>query len=637
MTVGAEPSWVRCPACGVGLLLLENADPQTGMVTGTCGHQAYSGYLAELLYLQQRSAWLSDRVTDGAPAPAPEVALAYGVWDVRPPPAAAVPDAAHVAAAGPPALTAPFPAPSPRPAAPSGSGLQGVLLALGALLLVVSAVVFTAVAWPRLGALGQTAAVLTATVGSALAAVRLRRRLHGTAEALAVVSVGLALVSLAAAPGLGLLPSRWLDLDSGYWTIGLVLLAVLAVSAARRTGLRAWCWLGWLLVGLAVLVTAVTVVSALGETPSTLAAVFAGAAVLGCLLATGGWWLAEVDDDRQPLVLAGVIVVLVAGAVIGGLALAREALPAAAAATVVVGVSLLLIGGWLLRGQPGARGVVLLAGAVVLGAAAGMVLAIPVTSVGTAVVAAAAGVGVLLAGIRRERAAQAAAVAAALWAAWMALTASAGVVSALPTGPPEQAWAAFLVVVGTGLVLAGRMGDGWVRALPWAGVLLAYAGLVVALPEGFPDAVEAWTLPLAALLAVAGAVSGRDRNVSTELRWGPAVTVALVPSAVAAWSAPWVTGADEPVGLPLLRLVLVLVVGAAVLVVGVRLRWGGLVLPAAAAVTLAALAQVWTGLQGLPRWLALAVVGGVLVAAGARFEWVRAEGRRAGAWVRGLQ
>jgi hypothetical protein len=81
----------------------------------------------------------------------------------------------------------------------------------------------------------------------------------------------------------------------------------------------------------------------------------------------------------------------------------------------------------------------------------------------------------------------------------------------------------------------------------------------------------------------------------------------------------------------------VLVVGAAVLVVGVRLRAGGLVLPAATAVAIAALAQVWTGLQGLPRWLALALVGVVLVAAGARFEWVRAEGRRAGAWVRGLE
>jgi hypothetical protein len=99
-----------------------------------------------------------------------------------------------------------------------------------------------------------------------------------------------------------------------------------------------------------------------------------------------------------------------------------------------------------------------------------------------------------------------------------------------------------------------------------------------------------------------------------------------------------VSGEDlDTVGWPLLRLVLVLVVSAAVLVLGVRLHSLGLVVPAAAAVLLAGLAQLWTGLQALPRWLALALVGAALVAAGARFEWVRAEGRRARGWLRELR
>jgi hypothetical protein len=634
MTVGVEQSWVRCPACGVGLLLLEQADPATGMVTGSCGHRAYSGYLAELVYLQRRSAWLSDRVKDGGPAPAPEVASAYGVWDVRP--VAGHPGAAVLAQATDAGAELP-PRASPPPRGPSAPGLQGLLLAVGALLLVVSALVFTAVAWPRLGALGQTAAVLTATVGSAAAAVRVRRRLRGTAEALAVVSVGLALVAVAAAPGLGLLPSRWLALDSGYWTIALLLLAVVAVPLGRRTGLRAWTWLGWLLVGLSLLVTAVTVASALGQTPSLVAAVAGGAAVLGCLLGTAGWWVPEVDDDRQPLALAGTLVVLVAGAVIAGLALSREALPAATGSTVLVGLCLLLVGWRLLSAAPAVRHLTVVLGAVVLGVAAAMGLSVLDTSVGTAVVAAGAGVAVLLLGIARRVPAQAAMVAVAVWLTWWALAASAAVVSVPSTAPPDQAGAAFLLVIGAGLVVAGRVGDGWLRTLPWAGAVIAYAGLVVVLPEGYPDVVEAWTLPLAVLLAAAGVVSGRDRDLPTGVRWGPAVTVALVPSALATWSAPWVSGVDQPVGPPLLRLALVLVVGAALLVVGVRLRAGGLVLPAAAAVSVAALAQVWSGLQGLPRWLAMALVGVALVAAGARFEWVRAEGRRAGAWVRGLE
>jgi hypothetical protein len=336
-------------------------------------------------------------------------------------------------------------------------------------------------------------------------------------------------------------------------------------------------------------------------------------------------------------VFAGGVVVLVAGAVIGGLALSREALPAATAATFVVGATLLLVGWRLLGSASTVRRLVVLLGAVVLGAAAAMALSVPDTSVGTAVVAASAGVVVLLLGIKRGIPAHAVVVAAAGWLTWWALAASAAVVSVLPAEGAEQAWAAFLLVVGTGLVVAGRMGDGWIRLLPWAGAVSVYGGLVLGRPEGYPDTVEAWTLPLAALLAVAGAVSARDRDVPSGVRWGPAVTVALVPSALVTWSAPWVTGSAAPVGPSLLRLLLVLVVGAAVLVVGVRLRAGGLVVPAAVAVALAALAQVWTGLQGLPRWLALALVGAVLVAAGARFEWVRAEGRRAGAWVRGLE
>jgi ribosomal protein S18 acetylase RimI-like enzyme len=48
--------------CGVGLLVLERADPVTGMVTGTCGHRAFAGYVAELLHLEQRADWLTDRV-----------------------------------------------------------------------------------------------------------------------------------------------------------------------------------------------------------------------------------------------------------------------------------------------------------------------------------------------------------------------------------------------------------------------------------------------------------------------------------------------------------------------------------------------------------------------------------------------
>jgi hypothetical protein len=63
---------------------------------------------------------------------------------------------------------------------------------------------------------------------------------------------------------------------------------------------------------------------------------------------------------------------------------------------------------------------------------------------------------------------------------------------------------------------------------------------------------------------------------------------------------------------------------------------GGLLIPASLALSVAALAQVWSGLSNLPRWVALAIAGTLLVLAGARIEWLRREGRRAVGWVEGL-
>jgi hypothetical protein len=81
----------------------------------------------------------------------------------------------------------------------------------------------------------------------------------------------------------------------------------------------------------------------------------------------------------------------------------------------------------------------------------------------------------------------------------------------------------------------------------------------------------------------------------------------------------------------------VLVVSAVLLVAGVRRRAGGLLWPGAVGLALAGSAQLWGGLQSLPRWVALALVGGSLVLAGARFERLRSEGRRARAWAQELR
>ena len=196
---------MRCPRCATADLD-PTAHDEAGMVTCQCGHRAYAGYIAEADSLAARSAWLADRVAAGDPEPAPEVQRAYAIWS---PPGVVAPGTGPSGLVPPGTIPPPghvaLPAPVPR-GAPSA---QTLLLGIGALLLVIAGAVFAAVVWDRLGAFGQVALMLGATAGVGALAIRLRRRLEGTAEALAVVAAGLAAVDLMAAPMLGLLPERW--------------------------------------------------------------------------------------------------------------------------------------------------------------------------------------------------------------------------------------------------------------------------------------------------------------------------------------------------------------------------------------------------------------------------------------------
>lgn len=137
-------------------------------------------------------------------------------------------------------LGAPFPAAGPVVSPPtgrtwSGVGTRALLLWLGAALLGISALTFSAVAWSRLGDLGHAVLLLAATTLSTMLAVAARRRLPMTAEAFVGLTVVLALVDVYAVRraglGAGLSEEVW-------WAIGTA--AVLGFSAAlgRVTGRR---------------------------------------------------------------------------------------------------------------------------------------------------------------------------------------------------------------------------------------------------------------------------------------------------------------------------------------------------------------------------------------------------------------
>ncbi len=86
----------------------------------------------------------------------------------------------------------------------SGARVRALLLWLGAALLGISAITFTAVAWSRLGDGGRAALLLAATAAVTALALALRRRLPMTAEAFVGLAIVLALVDVYALRRAGL-------------------------------------------------------------------------------------------------------------------------------------------------------------------------------------------------------------------------------------------------------------------------------------------------------------------------------------------------------------------------------------------------------------------------------------------------
>lgn len=250
--------------------------------------------------------------------------------------------------------------------------------------------------------------------------------------------------------------------------------------------------------------------------------------------------------------------------------------------------------------------------------AAGVAVA-PAGAVTTAVVLVVLSVAAaVLAGWRRNRPEEA--VLAGAWA--VAVLVALG--QAATTDRPAVLAATLLAVAGltcSGYALLPRRG--------WAAVLaslLCSAAIWTLLLDRDVSTVEAYSLPLAVLVGVVGLVRlRRDPSTPSWLTVGPALGLALLPSAVAS--------VDDP---SLTRPLLVLVAGAAVLVLGVRLRWQSPLVIGAVALAVVAVSQLGPYAVGLPRWLSFGLVGLLLLVLGARYEQRRRNARQALAWMSGL-
>jgi hypothetical protein len=182
-----------------------------------------------------------------------------------------------------------------------------------------------------------------------------------------------------------------------------------------------------------------------------------------------------------------------------------------------------------------------------------------------------------------------------------------------------------LAIAGASWLAAGwrRWQAGW--------VVPGVAGLAAALFQLLRAAdvvvVEAYTLPLAALLLAIGLVIGRHRPLTSS--WivaGPALVVGLVPSS-------FVALVDQNP----LRPMVVIAASSIVIVIGLRLRWQALIAPATTCVVAVAISQLAPYAVGAPRWLTLGVVGVALIATGARYEQRLKDARSVRAWLIGLR
>lgn len=216
--------------------------------------------------------------------------------------------------------------------------------------------------------------------------------------------------------------------------------------------------------------------------------------------------------------------------------------------------------------------------------------------------------------------------AAAAWRRSRPEEASLGL-AALLTVTVAQLWALGEGWVGTVsllLALEGTVAGAYAVLLRrrWVvtGAAAAWSGAVwVLAADAGVSTPEAYSLPAAAFALVAGLwLLGRTPGLPSWVSVGPAMALALLPSALKSMD-------DEG----WLRPLLTLVVSAAVLALGVRLRWQAMVVLGGAAAALVATSQLAPYAVGLPRWLVLGATGAALLALGARYERRRRDAVRA--------
>jgi hypothetical protein len=212
---------------------------------------------------------------------------------------------------------------------------------------------------------------------------------------------------------------------------------------------------------------------------------------------------------------------------------------------------------------------------------------------------------------------------------------------ALPTPPSLTRQVALaLVVVAIGVLIAGLL-----RVVPtwavWVLPALAVPAVlmqIATLSWSFSAEPEVIGMVLAVPTVVAAVAWWRLRRPRSTPTWQtvtPAFVIAVLPSTVSLlddttdrW---WYS--EEPTTAYQLRMVGLLAIGVVAAVVGARQRWIGLFIPGLVLALLIGSIELIDLGRFLPQWVSFGLAGALLIAAGARWEWLRNQGRTSAAWM----
>ncbi|WP_181312985.1 SCO7613 C-terminal domain-containing membrane protein [Nocardioides campestrisoli] len=211
-------------------------------------------------------------------------------------------------------------------------------------------------------------------------------------------------------------------------------------------------------------------------------------------------------------------------------------------------------------------------------------------------------------------------------AATVAFAAIYGVVAILAS-LQESAYLTSAAFVVTGVCTLAYAGSRGRLGFGYPGAVLVSAGTSVLFREGGVDLVEAYTLPLALLLAGLGWVQHRRApSTPTLLTMAPALSTALLPSASVA-----IAEGDA------VRLLLVTLAAVAVLAAGLARRWKAPVTVAGVVLLMVAISQGGPLIGYVDGWVTLIGTGALLLAIGVWWEKAVLAGRRSATWYAALR